>query len=163
MQQTTVIKKFNPVLTFIVIVGSTLVLGFLAGFISGATSGYTSYTRPALTPPDIVFSIVWPILYFLMGVSAYIGLTSARDNKTLYTFGALYVIQLALNLIWPFIFFTLDAFTFSAIVNCILTGSVLALTVLAFSINKVSGILLIPYFLWLLFAIYLNISIAILN
>ncbi|MBE5732081.1 MAG: tryptophan-rich sensory protein [Clostridiales bacterium] len=163
MQQSSIIKKLNPTLTFIIIVGATIVLGFLAGVLSGATGGYTSYTRPALTPPDIVFSIVWPILYFMMGTSAFIALYNAKDKKTLYTFGALYVIQLALNLIWPFIFFTLDAFTFSAIVNCVLTGSVLALTILAFSINKVSGLMLIPYFLWLLFAIYLNISIAVLN
>jgi tryptophan-rich sensory protein len=163
MQQSTIIKKFNPVLSFIVIVGGTIILGFIAGLLSGATGGYTAYTRPALTPPDIVFSIVWPVLYFMMGTSAFIVLTTARDNKSLYTFFALYIIQLALNLIWPFIFFSLDAFTFSAIVNCILTGSVLALTILAFSINKVSALMLIPYFLWLLFAIYLNISIAVLN
>ena len=163
MQQSAVMKKLNPTLTFIIIVGATIVLGFLAGVISGATGGYMSYTRPALTPPDIVFSIVWPVLYFLMGTSAFIAINNAKDKKTLNPFGALYVIQLALNLTWPFIFFTLDAFTFSAIVNCVLTGSVLALTVLAFSINKVSGIMLIPYFLWLLFAIYLNVAIAVLN
>ena len=163
MQRTIGIKKFNSVLTFIAIVGGTMVLGFIVGILSGATAGYTSYTRPALTPPDIVFSIVWPVLYFMMGVSCYIALNSARDTKTLYTFGALYIIQLILNLVWPFIFFTLDAFTFSAIINCVLTGSVLALTVLAFSINKVSGFMLVPYFLWLLFAIYLNVAIAVLN
>ena len=160
---TTFIKKINPVLLFVLCVGLTLILGFVAGLISGATAGYTSYTRPALTPPDILFSIVWPILYFLMGVSLYIGLKNAKDNKTLCVFFALYLIQLTLNLVWPFIFFTLDNFTISAIVNCVLTGTVLALTVLAFTINKWSGILLVPYFLWLLFAIYLNIAIAVLN
>lgn len=163
MQKSISIKNLNPVLTFIAIVGGTILLGFFAGLLSGATAGYTSYTRPALTPPDIVFSIVWPVLYFMMGTSCYIAITNARDKKTLYTFATLYIIQLTLNLVWPFIFFSLDAFTFSAIVNCVLTGSVLALTILAFSINKVSGFMLIPYFLWLLFAIYLNISIAVLN
>ena len=160
---TTFIKKINPVLLFVLCVGLTLILGFVAGLISGATAGYTSYTRPALTPPDILFSIVWPILYFLMGVSLYIGLKNAKDTKTLCVFFALYLIQLTLNLVWPFIFFTLDNFTISAIVNCVLTGTVLALTVLAFTVNKWSGILLVPYFLWLLFAIYLNIAIAVLN
>ena len=160
---TTFIKKINPVLLFVLCVGGTLILGFVAGLISGATAGYTSYTRPALTPPDIVFSIVWPVLYFLMGVSLYIGLKNAKDNKTLLTFFALYVVQFSLNLLWPFIFFTWDNFTVSAIINCVLTGCVLALTVLAFTINKWSGILLVPYFVWLLFAIYLNIAIAVLN
>lgn len=157
------IKKINPVLLFVICVGSTLILGFVAGLLSGATAGYTDYTRPALTPPDIVFSIVWPVLYFMMGTSLFIAIKNAKDNKTLWWFLGLFIFQLVLNLVWPFIFFTLDSFSISAIINCILTGSVLALTILAFSINKWSGILLVPYFLWLLFAIYLNIAIAVLN
>lgn len=159
----TCIKKINHILLFFICVGTPLVLGFVAGLLSGATNGYTNYTRPALTPPDIVFSIVWPVLYFLMGLSLFIAIRNATDVKTLWWFLGLFVFQLVLNLVWPFIFFSLDNFSISAIINCVLTGSVLALTILAFTINKWSGILLVPYFLWLLFAIYLNIAIAVLN
>ena len=104
------LKKVNPILLFIICVGGTLILGFLSGLISGATAGYTNYTRPALTPPDIVFSIVWPVLYFMMGTSLYIAIKNAEDNKTLCWFVGLYVFQLVLNLVWPFIFFSKNKF-----------------------------------------------------
>ena len=33
---------------------------------------YSSLKKPLLTPPSYVFGIVWPILYILISISAYI-------------------------------------------------------------------------------------------
>ena len=70
-------------LGYIVIVGGTLIVGFLAGLLSGSNQGYTGYTRPPLTPPDKVFAIVWPILYFMMGNSLYFTLKSNVNATSL--------------------------------------------------------------------------------
>ena len=60
--------------------------------------------------------------------------------------------------IWRF-----EAFTLAAIIIAIILVLVVYLTIRSFKINKTISYLLIPYIIWLLFALYLNIDIAVLN
>ena len=159
--------KSNSVLQFILCVGSVLILGFLSGILSGASAGYTSFVRPPLTPPDIVFAIVWPVLYFMIGLSIFFtinGYTNCKvDKKTFGWFITLFSIQLILNLFWPFVFFAFSMPIISAIIIALLDGVVLALIICSWSKLRTSSLLLFPYFAWLLFATYLNLFIAIMN
>ena len=153
-------------LGYIVIVGGTLLVGFLAGLLSGSNQGYTGYTRPPLTPPDKVFAIVWPILYFMMGNSLYFTLKSnvnATSLKAKNTAVILWGVQFALNIAWPFIFFAFSAPTLAFIVITLLDFVVITLIILDFTFDKTSALLLIPYGAWILFATYLNLFIALYN
>ena len=140
------------------------VVGILAGWISA--SGIETYsalaTKPLLTPPQWVFPVVWSILYALMGISAArISLMppSKERNRGLNLFTA----QLIVNFFWPLLFFNTQAFGFALIWLILLWALVLAVILVFRKIDKTAGWLLIPYLVWLTFALYLNAGVYILN
>ncbi len=116
-----------------------------------------SLVKPLLFPPKILFPIVWTILYFLMSISLYL---SSKYNKNLYK---VYGIQLILNSLWTPLFFMFKTYLFSTIELLILIVFVAIMIKEMKLENKLSAYLQIPYFIWLLFALYLNVSIYILN
>ncbi len=132
--------------------------GWLVGMLSGADSGYTGLVRPNLTPPDWVFSLVWPVLYALMGASLY--LTLREENGAMKTASlVLFGMQLFHNFAWPFTFFLMRNYLLSFIVLSATVSLTLALIMVNFRLNKASAVLLIPYLAWLIFAEYLGIMI----
>lgn len=116
-----------------------------------------SLVKPLLFPPKILFPIVWTILYFLMSISLYL---SSKYNKEIYK---IYGIQLILNSLWSPLFFMFKIYLFSTIELLILIVFVAIMIKEMKLENKLSAYLQIPYFIWLLFALYLNVSIYILN
>ena len=116
-----------------------------------------SLVKPLLFPPKILFPIVWTILYFLMSISLYL---TSKYNKNLYK---VYGIQLILNSLWTPLFFMFKTYLFSTIELLILIVFVAIMIKEMKLENKLSAYLQIPYFIWLLFALYLNVSIYILN
>ncbi len=140
-------------------------VGLLSAIITGNIGDtYKSFERPPLSPPGIVFPIVWVILYGLMGVASYIiyeevrGDDEKRNNALLF-----YGLQLAVNFIWPIIFFKFEAYTASVFVIIALLVLVIITAVKFKELNNAAFWLLVPYILWLLFATYLNIGVAVLN
>lgn len=125
------------------------------------SSWYYSLTKPELCPPDGIFTPVWSILYVTMVLSIIIYTISFGKNKF---FGYLYFIaQTSLNLIWPFAFFYLKNITLAFFI-IILLAILVALTISRFyRVSKIAAILLVPYFIWIIFATYLNLGYLILN
>ena len=121
---------------------------------------YKDLVKPTLSPPGIVFPIAWTIIYLLIGIS-YTMLKEkgevAKETKQLY------YSQLVFNYLWTFIFFVFKLRLLSVLWIIILDVLVIVVTYQFYKQNKLSGILLIPYVLWLIFATYLNISIYFLN
>lgn len=135
-----------------------LLLGIIVSLFIN-TDIYDVIIKPEISPPKIVFPIVWTALYILMGISNYI---INKDNKKEVP-NLIYYISLAINLIWPIIFFNTQEYLISLLIIIILIIFV-ALTIIEyFKISKIAGYLQIPYILWLLFALYLNYQVLILN
>lgn len=151
--------KLKKLLLYVAVTFAFGVIGTLLG--GGIGQIYTSLNKPPLSPPGIVFPIVWSILYLLMGIAAYF--LSNEKSSEISGLLKVYWIQLVLNAIWPLIFWRFKAFVLGAIIIVAILGMVMWVTFCAFKINKLSGILLVPYIIWLLFALYLNIGIAFLN
>lgn len=137
-----------------------LLVGGLSALFSGGFSIYSSINTPPLSPPGYVFGIVWPILYLLMGISYYY---IKKDNYILNNACFWYYLQLFFNFIWSIIFFRFRLFTLSFIVILLLVGSVIITFIKFRQINKKASNLFIPYILWIIFATYLNLGVAILN
>ena len=134
-------------------------VGFLSGILSrsGTQSYMASAVKPALTPPGILFPIVWTILYGLLGVSAArISMTETSASQSWAM--NLFVIQLVLNFFWPLIFFNAQAYGLAVIWILLLLAAVVAMVIAFYRIDPVAAWLQIPYILWLLFATYLTIS-----
>ena len=139
-------------------------VGLLAGVLTRA--GVEIYNavavKPPLAPPSWVFPVVWVILYGLMGISA-ARVTLSEDSKWKQRGLLLFTIQLILNFFWPLFFFNLQAYGFSLVLLAALWIAVL-LTILQFyRVDKLAAWLLIPYQVWLTFALYLNFMVLILN
>ena len=128
----------------------------------GMENFYSYINLPTLTPPDIVFPIVWTILYALMIISFYIIININDREKTKFTI-QLFVTNCILQIIWSFLFFYNAYFMVGFAVIVLLDFVVIMMIEYFYKLNKISGILLIPYLLWLLFATYLNWAITDLN
>ena len=135
-----------------------LILGTLIAFLTTeSTSVYNSFNKPPFSPPAIVFPIVWSILYLLIGISyTILPYTNEKVDK-------LYYISLLINLIWPLFFFRLSLYCIAVIILIILIYLVIKLMLEYKKIYNLSFYLMIPYILWLLLALYLNIGVCILN
>lgn len=136
-----------------------LVGGLSAILSSNGMEAYKLLDKPSLSPPGIVFPIVWTILFILMGISSYLVYVKKGNNKAL----TLYVIQLIVNFFWSIIFFALELRLLAFFVIIALIILVALMIKEFYKINKTSAYLQIPYLLWLLFAAYLNYSVYLLN
>lgn len=136
-------------------------IGSLFTFTS-VDSWYSMLERPALSPPNWVFGPVWTTLYTLMGISAYLAWRAAKKKQRAEIAGV-FLFQLALNAIWSIIFFGLQDPEFAFVEIALLWVVIIWNIVVFWKVSKVSAVLLIPYLLWVSFASYLTLSIAILN
>ena len=141
----------------------SLVIGGLSAlFTMMGMEDYRLAEKPALTPPEIVFPIVWTILYTLMGISA-ARVWIASEDKGSNGGLMLYAIQLVVNFFWSIIFFTLQAYGFAFFWLLFLWLLVLLMIISFSKTDKIAAYLQVPYLLWLSFAGYLNFMIWILN
>ena len=137
-----------------------LALGAIVGLIIMPFMDYNSLEKPPLFPPSIVFPIVWTILYLLMGISyALLKQKSLVDSSVNIS----YYVQLVLNLLWPIAFFVFKWRLFAFIWILLLDIAITTMIRVFFSKDKLAGALQVPYFIWSLFATYLNLGIYILN
>ena len=137
-----------------------VIIGGIVGFIISKSIDYNSLQKTFLAPPSILFPIVWTILYILMGVSyGILEDKSLNDSKT----KNIYYLQLFVNALWSIIFFTLKLRLFAFIWIILLDILVIVMIISFYKKNKLSGLLQIPYLLWVLYASYLNIAIYLLN
>lgn len=151
--------KWKPLLLSILI---SLGVGGLAGFLTkGSMDMYNSLILPSLSPPPVVFPIVWTILFLLMGISAYlIAVSNSPDKQKALIY---YGVQLAVNFLWPIIFFNWNAYLFAFIWLVLLWVLIVLMIRSFYPINKAAAYLQIPYLLWVTFAGYLNLAVYLLN
>jgi len=132
----------------------------LFGFITSNFIDYNSLIQPPLSPPAILFPIVWTILYTLMGVSYGIldvnGLVDSSINS-------IYYLQLFVNALWSIFFFVLKWRLFAFLWILLLLTLVIIMTIKFYNKNKLAGLLQIPYIIWVAFASYLNFGVYLLN
>ena len=140
-----------------------LSIGFLAYLLTKDGISYYSNNllKPSFAPPSYLFSIVWTILYILMGISSYLIYNSMSYHKT--TCLVIYGLNLFLNFLWPLIFFGLQARLFAFIFIIFLDIVVLFMILCFYGVSKKAAYLQIPYFIWLIFATILNFSVYFLN
>ena len=149
MNRELILKISLPLLTFLI-----AWLGALSNIYTDRT-WYDSLNKSSLNPPDYLFGIVWPILYTLMAVVSFL------HAKLIYKW---YIAQLALNGAWTWIFFVCQQPDIAFINIVVLIGlNLIILMKLKGQGTWLSFALYLPYLLWICFAAFLNISIAILN
>lgn len=124
---------------------------------------YAGIIKPTFSPPNWVFGPVWTTLFALMGIASYIVWKRGFERRDVRIALGMFALQLILNVTWSLIFFGLQnpALAFLEIIALWLA---IALTIVSFyRINKNAAYLLIPYILWVSFAMFLNYTIWSLN
>ena len=119
--------------------------------------------KPPLSPPAWLFPIVWTVLYLLMGTAS--ALVWSADVSPIRRDRALsfYSLSLTANFVWPLIFFGMELYAVAFFWLILLWLLSAAAALLFFYISPRAGRLMLPYILWLSFALYLNLGVWILN
>jgi len=138
-----------------------LVVGAVSSLISMPFMNSNELIQPSLAPPGWIFPVVWTILYILMGISFYIILEEDNYDKD-YAY-VVYFLQLLVNGLWSIFFFVFKWRLFSSIWLLLLILLIITMIIKFYKINKLASLLQIPYLIWCIFALYLNISIYLLN
>lgn len=143
-----------------------LITGIVGGLSALLTNmgmeSYKAAEKPALTPPDIVFPIVWTVLFALMAISA--ARVWLTDNSRLRNHGMIvYIIQLFFNFFWSILFFNFQTYGLAFLWIFGLWVLILLMILRFYKADKIAGLLQIPYLLWVSFAAYLNYMVWLLN
>ena len=137
---------------------SSVILAAFIGSMASATAGndawYLTLNKSQLNPPSYIFGLVWPILYILMMVSAFL---------TYRKVFSVFLIQLIFNAAWSWLFFRFQMPLVALFDIYILIIINIYLLYLMYKESKIGFLLFIPYVLWISFASYLNLFIVINN
>ena len=141
-------------LSLMIAVILTAVIGSIASTSAGTDSWYLLLNKSKLNPPGYVFGIVWPILYILMMVSAFLA------HKKIFS---IFIIQLFFNAAWSWLFFRFQMPLEALLDIYLLIALNIYILILMYKENKIAFFLYIPYVVWISFASYLNLFIVINN
>ncbi|MBQ8452077.1 MAG: tryptophan-rich sensory protein [Clostridia bacterium] len=145
-------------------IGGTIALGGLATLLGGKMFSFEGYQMPPGTVPKIVFPFAWAIIYIAIGVSTFLMWRDKEINSKNRRINLiLYFVHMAFNISWPLFFFRLNL----PIVSCIILVALLSIALVClyryFITNLPSGIIFSIYSLWLIYALYLNLGIVLIN
>ena len=140
--------------TLIVAVILAAAIGSMASTSASTDSWYLLLNKSELNPPSYVFGIVWPILYILMMVSAFLA------HKKVFS---IFIVQLIFNAAWSWLFFRFQMPLIALLDIYLLIAINIYILNLMYKENKLAFFLFIPYVVWISFASYLNLFIVINN
>lgn len=150
--------------TLLICIAIPLLVGGLSGFLTrDSMEMFSMINKPPLSPPGILFPIVWTVLYTFMGVASYLILTSNSSAGQIKEALFVYALQLGINFFWSIFFFNNEWYLFSFFWLVLLWIFILRTILLFLPLSKTAGYLMIPYLLWVTFAGYLNLGIWWLN
>ncbi len=116
---------------------------------------YRKLNKPSWNPPNSIFAPVWTLLYLLMAIAAWLIWRRYGISTALLPL-CLFVLQLLLNAAWSWLFFGRHQIR-SALIDIVVLWILILATLLSFwRLDRVAGILLLPYLAWVSFAMVLN-------
>ena len=138
-----------------------LMLGTVSGYSvqAGDYTWYSNLIKPTFNPPNWIFAPVWSILYIAMGIVLGSLWRNRPVNKLLII---VFIWQFILNLLWSPFFFYYQNIDWALYDICLLWLSLIFLIFLARN-KRIIFLLLLPYVLWVSFALVLNYKIYEMN
>lgn len=123
---------------------------------------YYSLNKSPLTPPAWAFPIAWTILYIMIALSFFFYVKDGFDKGKIFPL-VIFFLQLILNFSWSPVYFGMHNIELAFFIILFLIIFVLINIILFYKKSKIAALLLVPYFIWIIFAAYLNFEIVILN
>ncbi len=145
-------------------IGGTILLGGLATLLGGKMFNFQNYQMPPGTAPKILFPIAWAIIYIAIGVSTFLMWRDkeikSKDRKINLI---IYFVHMFFNILWPLFFFRLNLPIFATVWLLLTVASACVVMYRYYVCNLPAGIIFSLYTLWLIYALYLNLGLSIIN
>lgn len=138
------------------VLGVNLV-GAAPAFAFGAGTDWID--RPWFYPPEILFPIVWTLLFTLLGVSLFLVWRQGPDHRPVRVAFAAFGVQLSLNVLWTPVFFGLQRPDLGLAVIVALWFAIVGMIAAFDRVDRRAAALQVPYLLWVSFAAVLNYAI----
>ncbi|MDX1292434.1 MAG: TspO/MBR family protein [Hyphomonas sp.] len=137
---------------------ATVATAAAGAVISGGSSDpwYDSLNKPFLTPPDVLFAIVWPILFVLMAAGALLVLERSGSFGRAVSPLGLYYTMLVFNAGWSLAFFGMNDVGLALGILVALWLLIVAMMQDFWRYSHLAALLQLPYLVWISFAGYLN-------
>jgi benzodiazapine receptor len=156
----------NRLISIVLFCALTLIVGFLSSFVTveNIPNWYSNLVKPSFNIPVSWFSPIWTIIYVMIGIAAGLVASKMKADEIRVKKAILYFfIQLTLNALWSYLFFGMHNLVLSSIEICLLALLIYETYVQFKKIDKIAGFLMLPYFLWVIYASVINIAIWYLN
>ncbi|MFP4116831.1 MAG: TspO/MBR family protein [Candidatus Aenigmatarchaeota archaeon] len=143
----------------------SLSAGFIGSFFTAQTvdTWYAGLELPRFAPPGYIISVIWIVLYVLMGIALYLVLTKDISERNVQLAIGVFGVQLFLNAIWSYLFFGLTSPLYG-LIGIIALWIAVASTIYTFQeVSKKASYLLYPYIIWVTIALILNYLIYVMN
>ncbi|MDE2578771.1 MAG: tryptophan-rich sensory protein [Hyphomicrobiales bacterium] len=124
---------------------------------------YASLAKPAFTPPNWLFGPAWTTLYILMAIAFWRILRLPTDAPGVRGAIGLWIVQIVLNALWSFAFFRFHSPLAGLVVIALLWVAIALTLVRFYTLDRIAGLLFVPYLAWVTFASALNFAIWRLN
>jgi len=147
--------------SFLLVFATAVITKYLVNI--GLIPFYDLLNKPVATPPHKYFRYVWNGIYVLLFIGFYVALGAKKSREQSYDLNALFIMALFMQVLWTYCFFYLQQLGASVVVILLLDiiSALLMHTLLL--VSTTAFFLIMPYFIWLLFATYLNVFIVFLN
>jgi translocator protein len=162
---TAFVQPRKPWKNLLIAIVAVLALSWLSSLpVTANMAWYEGLEKASFNPPSWSFGVVWPILYIMMTIAAWlIWHPTSRNKKQVQKARAVFIIQLICNLLWTPIFFGLQSPLYGLAWIAVVWAAVALTLALFWRIRRLAGILLLPYLAWVSFAALLNYSILMQN
>jgi benzodiazapine receptor len=131
-----------------------ILLPLLVGFSSFLLAGdLRQAPASSYQPPAKVFSIVWPILYLMMGVSG------ERIKRLTGSLPSIFFVQLFFNFTWSIVYTRVGPVPALVNITALLLAAMATFSSFG-NVDRLSALLLLPYLVWLCFATFLNVDVV---
>jgi translocator protein len=127
-----------------------------------ADTFYRGLSQPSWAPPAWLFGPVWTVLYFVIGVAAWL-VWRRHGFKGAFRALSLFIVQLLANSLWTWLFFKWHLGAV-ALAEIVVLWVLIAATVFSFwRLHRLAALMLLPYLAWVSFATALTYSLWRLN
>ena len=138
-------------------------LGIAGGLLTDIGPWYRSLRKPRLNPPDWLFGPAWTLILGLAAWAAVTAWDAARSPDDQLRVVLLFGTNAVLHFLWSPLFFKLRRPDLALVEVVFLWASLITLVFGLFPISRLAALLVLPYLLWVSFAMWLNWQIVRLN
>ncbi|MEM1196717.1 MAG: TspO/MBR family protein [Pseudomonadota bacterium] len=158
-------QLINPmmILPAAVATAAAALVAFLGATMTDLGPWYQTLEKPAWTPPDGLFPIVWTIFYALITVAGITAWRAAPTARAAQNVIGLFALNAFLNIAWSLLFFRFERPDWALIEVGFLAFSIIGIMIYARRFSAKTCVLLAPYLAWVALAATLNWAVVQLN